>query len=228
MHERKKTVICWSGGKDCCLALYRILKDKNYKAVCLLSMVSERDGRNHAHGLPLEILRAQAEALDLPLVLIDSADDYERSLTNSLTRLKGQHGIETIVFGSLYSEDDRKWNEELAKKAGLESLFPVWIQKNEAINLLEEFISLDFESVVCRASAQYFDKSWAGRILDWRFFEDIQRTESCPMGELGEYHSFVLDGPIFHHKLHISNSDVVLNSGLWSLDIKSSQLMNKN
>ncbi len=58
--EKKRAVICWSGGKDSCLALYRILKDKNYQVVCLLSMVSERDARNHAHGLQLDILKSSS------------------------------------------------------------------------------------------------------------------------------------------------------------------------
>jgi diphthine-ammonia ligase len=55
----KKVAVSWSGGKDSCLALYQLLKDK-HEVVCLLSMVSEEHARNHAHGIPLEILRLQA------------------------------------------------------------------------------------------------------------------------------------------------------------------------
>lgn len=47
------------------------------------------------------------------------------------------------------------------------------------------------------------------------------------MGELGEYHTFVLDGPIFQKRLEITQSDVVMNAGLWSLDIKSCRLIEK-
>ncbi len=47
------------------------------------------------------------------------------------------------------------------------------------------------------------------------------------MGEIGEYHTFVLDGPIFHKKIEITKSEVVLNAGLWSLDIQTCQVLDK-
>jgi diphthine-ammonia ligase len=226
-NKEKKVAVCWSGGKDSCLALYRVLKE-NKNVICLLSMVSEKDERNHAHGIKLEILELQAKALGLPIVLVDSAGDYELSLISALSQLKQQFGIEEIVFGSLYAEEDRKWNEEVAYKSGIDPLFPVWISPNESKKLLEEFISLGFSAVVCRASEKYFDQTWAGRFLDWSFFNDIQKPDICVMGELGEYHTFVLDGPIFHKRVSLIKSGVVLNSGLWSLDIQRCQLFDKS
>ncbi|MFC0471452.1 diphthine--ammonia ligase [Halalkalibacter kiskunsagensis] len=222
----KKVAVCWSGGKDSCLALIRILKE-NHEVICLLSMVSEKDARNHAHGIQLEILKLQANALGLPLILVDSAGEYELSLKRSLSYLKEKLGVEAIVFGSLYSKEDRMWNEQVAYKSGIEPLFPVWISQTHSSKLLYEFISLGFRSVVCRASTKYFDRTWAGRYLDWSFYDEIQQTDSCVMGELGEYHTFVLDGPIFHKKIEPIKSEVVLNSGLWSLDIQTCHLLAK-
>jgi diphthine-ammonia ligase len=224
--EDKKVAVCWSSGKDACLALYRILKEKKNVA-CLISMVSEKDKRNHAHGIKLDILKSQAEALGLPLILVDSAGNYEISLISALTKLKEELGIGEIAFGSLYSEEDRKWNEEIAYKAGLHPLFPVWISQNETTKLLEEFISLGFSAVVCRASEKHFDQTWAGRFLDLSFLNEIQKHDLCVMGEFGEYHTFVLDGPIFHKRVNLIKSGVVLNSGLWSLDVQQSQLVEK-
>ncbi|WP_158211512.1 diphthine--ammonia ligase [Alkalihalobacterium alkalinitrilicum] len=224
--QLKKVAICWSGGKDSCLALFRVLKE-NYEVTCLVSMVSEKDARNHAHGIQLEILKLQANALGLPLLLVDSAGKYELSLKRTLSRLKEKYGVEAIVFGSLYSKEDRKWNEQVAVKSGIEPLFPVWISPTQSSKLLYDFISLGFQSVVCRASTKFFDRSWAGRYLDWNFYDEIHQTDNCVMGELGEYHTFVLDGPIFHKKIEITKSDVVLNSGLWSLDIQTCQLLDK-
>jgi len=222
----KKVAVSWSGGKDCCLALYRMLQE-NRNVACLVSMVSENDARNHAHGIRLEILKLQAEALGIPLVLVDSAGDYESSLIKALTQLKEQHGIEEIAFGSLYADEDRKWNEEVANKAGLAPLFPVWISPEESSKLLDEFITLGFSAVVCRASVKNFDRTWTGRMLDWGFFEEIQKHDICVMGEFGEYHTFVLDGPIFQRKVSLTESRIVLNSGLWSLDISQCQLVEK-
>ncbi|MBH0155309.1 diphthine--ammonia ligase [Fictibacillus sp. 5RED26] len=223
----KKVAVCWSGGKDSCLALYRLLQEK-HEVVCLLSMVSEEDERNHAHGIRLDILQLQADAIDIPLIMVNSAGEYEASLIASLTSIKEQHGLDAIAFGSLYMEEDRKWNKQVAEKAGLEALFPVWILEEQASELLEEFISLGFQSIVCRASADILDSSWTGRVLNASFCEDIEATKSCSMGEHGEYHTFVVDGPIFRKKLEVVHSDVILNSGLWSLDIQSCRFIDKD
>jgi diphthine-ammonia ligase len=223
----KKVAISWSGGKDSCLALYRLLKEEEYEVVCLLSMVSEKHDRNHAHGIQLEILKKQAEALGLPLIMVDSAGEYETRFKKSLSQIREQFGAESIAFGSLYMEEDRKWNELVALQSGIEPLFPVWIPQDQASELLHEFISLGFLSVVCRASTQFLDQKWTGRKLDESFYEEIHQTECCVMGESGEYHTFVLDGPIFQKRLEITQSDVVMNAGLWSLDIKSCRLVEK-
>lgn len=226
--KKTKVAISWSGGKDGCLALYRTLK-AGKKVECLVSMVSEKYERNHAHGLRLEILEHQAKALGIPLVLVNSGDDYERSLIEALSDLKQDKGVDEIVFGSLYAQEDRKWNEEVTVKAGLSPSFPVWISEGESSQLLKEFITLGFSAVICRASDKVFDPSWAGRMLDWEFYKDIHRMKGCcVMGEAGEYHTFVLDGPIFSKKIHIVQSGVVLNSGLWSLDIEDCRLVEKN
>ncbi|UXH44207.1 diphthine--ammonia ligase [Rossellomorea vietnamensis] len=227
-NKKTKVAISWSGGKDGCLALYRTLK-AGKKVECLISMVSEKHERNHAHGLRLNILEHQAKALGIPLVLVNSGNDYERSLIGALSDLKQDKGVDEIVFGSLYAQEDRKWNEEVAVKAGLSPSFPVWISEGESSQLLKEFITLGFSAVVCRASEKVFDQSWAGRMLDWKFYKDIHRMKGCcVMGEAGEYHTFVLDGPIFSKKIHIVQSGVVMNSGLWSLDIEDCRLVEKN
>jgi diphthine-ammonia ligase len=223
----KKVAVSWSGGKDSCLALYQLLKE-NHEVVCLLTMVSEKHARNHAHGIQLEILKLQAEALGLPLILVDSAGEYELSLKKSLSELKDQFGVESIAFGSLYMKQDREWNEQVAIQAGLEPLFPVWIDQDQSSELLCDFILSGFQSVVCRASSQYFDQTWTGRVLDLSFYEDIRKTECCVMGELGEYHTFVLDGPVFNKKIKITQSEIFLNEGLWSLDIQSCLLVEKS
>ncbi|HET7578111.1 MAG TPA: diphthine--ammonia ligase [Bacillales bacterium] len=220
----KKTVVCWSGGKDCCLALHRLLKE-GQNVVCLLAMVAEKDARNRAHGIPLEMLKMQADALEIPLLMVDSGDDYEMALEKALCQLKDEQGVEAVAFGSLYVEADRKWNETIAFRSGLEPLFPAWITSDQSSRLLGEFLSLGYRAVVCRASEKYFNPTWVGRPLDREFFDDIQDADVCVMGEYGEYHTFVLDGPIFRKSVEILQSEVVLNSGLWSLDILQCRLV---
>lgn len=60
-------VCSWSGGKDCCLAYLRAL-DAGLEPVALVTMLTEGGVRTRSHGLPLDVIEAQAAALGLPLV----------------------------------------------------------------------------------------------------------------------------------------------------------------
>lgn len=220
----KKVVMSWSGGKDSCFALHRLLEE-GWEVVALLSMVSNEYRRNHVHGIPFKPLKMQAEALGIPLVMRDSGEDHEKGFVEGLADVRDEYGAEAAAFGTLYVERDRKWNGDAAEAAGLEPLFPMWIPRGQAGDLLREWIGLGYESVICRASETELDTSWVGQVLDADFIDKVSGTSICPMGELGEYHTVVVDGPIFHKRLEITSSETVLNSGLWSLDILEASLI---
>jgi diphthine-ammonia ligase len=59
------------------------------------------------------------------------------------------------------------------------------------------------------------------------FYKEVQQKGICVMGEYGEYHTFVVDGPIFKKKVQLEESGVVLNSGLGSLYIQRCVLSDK-
>ncbi|MFC7394946.1 diphthine--ammonia ligase [Scopulibacillus cellulosilyticus] len=228
MNSNKRVILSWSGGKDSCLSLHRLLEN-GYEVVGLVTMVSEADDRNRSHGIRLNVIKQQAKAIDLPLVMVDAQNlNYEIRLEEALSALRKKHQADAVAFGSLYIEPERKWNEQVALSSELDPLFPVWIDKRHSLDLLNEWISLGYQAVVCRASDIYFDQSFAGRSLDQTFFNDICGfSDICPMGENGEYHTFVLDGPIFKQKVDIIQSNIVLNNGLWSLDIEKTRLIDK-
>ncbi|HET7616007.1 MAG TPA: diphthine--ammonia ligase [Bacillales bacterium] len=224
---RKKTAVSWSGGKDSCFALHSLL-EQGFEISALISMVSGEHRRNHVHGIPFEPLKLQAAALGLPIRLVESFGDHEESFKKGLLRLKKDFDVEAVAFGTLYVEADRRWNEKMAAAAGLEPLFPLWGPKARAGELLREWIALGYRSTVCRASEKDFDRTWAGRSLDSSFVESVQQLNVCPMGESGEYHTFVTDGPIFTKCVEIEKAETVLNSGLWSLDIQKCRLIKKD
>ena len=60
---KEKIIFCWSGGKDSALALHRILQDDRHEVVTLLTTCNEHFQRVSMHGVRLELLDAQAEAI---------------------------------------------------------------------------------------------------------------------------------------------------------------------
>jgi len=68
----------------------------------------------------------------------------------------------------------------------------------------------------------------AGKMDKPSFISQI--LELNPMdicGEQGEYHTVVLDGPIFNKKIKVEEAEVVLKDGYWFLDIKQFSLKRK-
>ena len=54
-----------------------------------------------------------------------------------------------------------------------------------------------------------FDESFLGKVLDVQLVEQIKNTGADPCGENGEYHTFVIDGPIFNSALDVSLGEII-------------------
>lgn len=67
----------------------------------------------------------------------------------------------------------------------------------------------------------FLGSEWLGRKIDDRFLEDLKAANSSidPCGENGEFHTLVLDGPIFKKGLKITGTDPVHREGYWFANI---------
>src|SRR4051812_25051659 len=95
------TTCSWSGGKDSCFALMQAIKQA-YQPKALLNVLNEEGKISRSHGIPAEILRAQAERANLPVYLISSSwQDYETKFVNALQVLAKEHQLQYAVFGDI-------------------------------------------------------------------------------------------------------------------------------
>ena len=71
----------------------------------------------------------------------------------------------------------------------------------------------------------------AGRKFDRDFVKDMKnlsRTSKIDIcGELGEYHTFVTDGPLFKKRLKIFGTEKTLKNGHWFLNISGFEIVGK-
>ena len=77
-------VMSWSGGKDCALALTVLKKDPRYNVKALLTTVSEEYRRVSHHGVREELLKAQADAIGLPLTKVYLPSGKQTPCTNEI------------------------------------------------------------------------------------------------------------------------------------------------
>jgi diphthine-ammonia ligase len=218
----------WSGGKDCSLALHRAKKG-GLDVCCLANTVGGDGQRSCSHGISSEVIRAQAEAIGIPVIQLPTTPEtYEAEFIKKLRSLR-QEGIEGGVFGDIDFNPHREWIERVCREAGITPHLPLWLE--DQTGLMREFVSLGFESVVIAARAEFFGEDMLGRRVNLDFIdclEELGRTKPVtPCGEAGEYHTLVVDGPIFRKRLEITETRRVLREGIWFLDILSTELKDK-
>lgn len=123
-----------------------------------------------------------------------------------MNRFKGL-GIKKVAFGDIFLEDVRKYREENLKKVSMEAVFPLWGRNTGEV--ANQFINLGFKSIITCVDTKVLDGSFAGRLFDKEFLEDLPENAD-PCGENGEFHGFVFDGPIFRDRIEFSVGQKVL------------------
>ena len=222
----EQVFVSWSGGKDSCLAAYLATK-AGLEVRYLANTVSEDGQLSRSHGLSAEVLKLQAQAIGIPLIQQKTGkNSYEADFKTLLRNLK-QEGITGGVFGDIDFNAHREWLDRVCGDVGITPHFPLWLQNQDKI--MRDFISLGFETVVVATKADLLGEEWLGRKVDLAFIKDLAGLDKkiTPCGEAGEYHTLVIDGPLFQQRLEILEANKVSRDGHWFLEIKKSKLKAK-
>lgn len=207
---KKIALFNWSSGKDSALALYKIQQAKEFEINCLLTSVNQQFQRISMHGVRVDLLEQQAKSIGLPLEIMQipempTMEVYEEVMSKTLTKLKSQ-GVKYSIFGDIFLEDLRKYREDKLVDIGFEAVFPLW--KTPTKDLIQEFISLGFKTIVVCVNERFLDKSFVGRVIDQDFINDLpDNVDVC--GENGEFHTFTYDGPIFSEPIKFEVGEIV-------------------
>jgi uncharacterized protein (TIGR00290 family) len=139
-------------------------------------------------------MRAQADALGIPLVMRNASwTTYEAVFTEQLRAFAAQ-GVTHGLFGDIDLQPHRDWEEKVCAAAGIEAVLPLWHEPRRA--LVDELLALGYRARVVCVDARFLDASYCGREFDAGFIADLPaEVDAC--GENGEFHTFVFDGPRF-------------------------------
>jgi uncharacterized protein (TIGR00290 family) len=215
----------WSGGKDCSLACYRAISD-GFEVSCLLNFISN-EGRCMSHGLNSGLIVAQSEAIGIPLVQWRTAwNSYEREFKAALRRMR-EMGVEGVVFGDIHEIPRHEgWVDRVCKELDLVPVKPLW--GHDPRQILSDFMDEGFEATVIMVKADVLGEGWLGRKVDRGFVSDLLKLDKVdPCGELGEYHTYVTDGPLFKRRINILEYDKILRDGYRYLNIIRHEVIGK-
>lgn len=212
----KKFIMSFSGGKDSTLALYRMM-NKGYIPIGLLVTVKKGETGSWTHSIQKELLNKVSESLEIPLFLVEcEMDEYEHKFTETLLKAK-ELGAQSCVFGDIDIADHRKWCEDRCKEAEIEAILPLWQEDRE--KLVNEFIDNGFSTVIKKVNLTQLPSDFLGKVLTREIVGEIKDLKCDPCGENGEYHTFVVDGPIFKEKVNFKANKIVIDGDYGNLDI---------
>jgi len=220
----EKILLCWSSGKDSALALYELQRSKEYRVVSLLTTITETYDRISLHGVSRALLRRQVTALGLPLTEVDippeaSDDEYGTRMRTAPDKFQ-QAGVNNVAFGDIHLADVRQYREDNLDRIGMRGVFPLW--GRESAVLTQSFIDLGFRAVTTCVDTRTLDTSFAGRIIDNGFLDDLPPGVD-PAGENGEFHSFAYGGPVFRQTLHVRAGEKVQRGDFCFCDLMTEE-----
>jgi len=193
-----KTLVSWSTGKDSAWMLRRLEDEGEHDIAGLFCTINEAFARTAMHAVRLELLRAQAARLDLPLDIIEiphqcSNAEYE-AIMGDFVEMVRKRDVESFAFGDLFLEDIRDYRVRHLNGTGIKPVFPLWREPTDA--LAREMVNGGLEAVVTCVDPKQLAPAFVGREFDAAFLDALP-TGVDPCGENGEFHTFVYAGPRF-------------------------------
>ncbi len=207
--SNNKIAIFSSGGKDGVMAYWKAIEAgytvDSYVNLFLGNKISY-------HFLNKRLTKMQGNALGIKVVQKEIPDQrknkelFEKSLLHIIKEIKLQ-GIHTIG-GAYISETDyqHKILKRMCNKLRLK-LFNPYLGRTSK-DILEEIITLKIRAIITAIDMRKLEKKWLGRTVNKHFLSHIiKNIDIDPLGDKGEYHTFVIDAPFFLKKINILKSE---------------------
>ena len=207
-----RVAVLWSGGKESSLACHRVMTQGHDVAVLVTFILNDWPSLCH----PLSMISLQSEALGISHVAVKVAEPYKEAYRHSIFSLIRTRGIQGIVTGDIWIEDHRRWMEDVCEGLGVQVIMPLW--NESTLDILDAVISNGFRPVFTCVKEPWFDADWLGHQLDRQRIEALrslhERYGIDVCGENGEYHTMVLDGPMFKRSIRIEESTADRKNGV--------------
>lgn len=209
--------VIFSGGKDSTLALDRAVR-QGYTRLRLVTLYDEASQRVRFHGVPVPLMRAQGEALGLPMRCVPTTPaTFEATFLALLGDLAAE-GLRGAIFGNIHLADVRAWYEERVRAAGLEHIEPLWGE--DPSTLVRETLTRGYRSLLTCIDTTRAKAEWLGQMISADLVAAFERAGIDVCGERGEYHTLVTDGPLFRHPLAIQTGAVHSEGDFQQLDVR--------
>ncbi len=195
-----------------------VAAQQGYQPAALLNMMNENGKISRSHGIPESLLQQQAAAMQLPILNIAASwQTYEAQFIAALQQLKAQHNIKACVFGDIDLEPHREWEEKVCAAAGIEAILPLWQQSRRELVL--QMLTAGIETMIVSCNTTLGER-FLGRVMNLQLLQELEAEGVDVCGENGEFHTLVVNCPLFRQPLTLPAYEKVRNEQYWFLDWK--------
>jgi diphthine-ammonia ligase len=220
----------FSGGKDSTYAIYQAMKE--HEVVCLIALRSLNPESYMFHVPAFEHIEKQAEALGIPLIVVETKGVKEEELEDlkkAIQEAKEKYKIEGIVTGAVASTYQASRIQKICDDLGLKAINPLW--NINQMQLLKDLIKDKFEVIITGIAACPLDESWLGRKIDENTLKDMEKLEKeykiNVAGEGGEFETLVIDSPIHKKRIELDETEKEYKDHHGTLKILKMSLIDK-
>lgn len=198
-----KTAALFSGGKDSLYAIYLAEKQgvKVKHLICLIPSFPLPS----PHAENINALKILAESMKKSLTIVD-LHKGETGFAETLNRLE----VDALVAGDIFVERHVSYLEKICGRAGVDLLEPLFRRKTS--DLFHEIFNSGFKALIIGVDIRYLGEEWLGFTLSTEtantFLSETKGID--PLGENGEYHTIVIECPLYPKPFKIKSSEKIV------------------
>jgi diphthine-ammonia ligase len=206
-----KAVGLFSGGKDSLYAVHLVEK-QGVTVDHLLTLLPNLPWPS-PHAENIEALKILAESMGKQLTIVDF--QKEGAFIEALKSLE----VDALVAGDIHVEAHLAGLKDVCSKTGLELLEPIY--GRDTSELFHEIFGLGFKALITGVNLKDLGEEWLGFIISketgGEFLSKIGSVD--PLGENGEFHTLVLECPLYGKPFRVKSVERKAAKGMAYLHV---------
>ena len=215
--------VLYSGGKDSNLALLEA--SKYFEVACLINVYPESAESALFHYPASDMVDLQAEALELPLIRVETGDEEKEqleALRTALRAAKEEYDIRGVVTGAVKSVYQASRFQRICDELDLWCFNPLWLIDEE--KLVKRILAHGFKTLITRLAVYPFEEGFLGKFIDEEFVDYLKKIGANVSGEGGEYETLVTWMPMFKKELKILEYSKINRESEGEIIVKKAEL----
>ncbi|MDH5663466.1 MAG: diphthine--ammonia ligase [Candidatus Bathyarchaeota archaeon] len=192
----------FSGGKDSLYAIH-LAEKQGVKVEHLICLIPSFRPSPHAENI--DALKILAESMKKSLTVID----FHKGEGEFVEALKSLE-VNALVAGDIFVERHVSYLEKICGRAGADLLEPLFGRKTS--DLFHEIFDSGFKALIIGVDVRYLGEEWLGFTLSTETASTfLSKTKGVdPLGENGEYHTIVIECPLYPKPFKIKSSKKII------------------